>query len=592
MIYTNFFVIQIVSLFVQFLIDDCIFILLQWVLKYSKFKENKYDHHTKGGSDNMQAANYIVKALEDSGVDTIFGYPGGAVLPLYEALRKSKIKHYLSSHEQCATHSASGYARATGKTGVCLVTSGPGATNAITGIATAYADSIPLVVISGQVPTYAIGKDVFQEADIIGASEPFTKHNHLVQDANELPEVIRRAFHIAGTGRPGPVLIDIPSDIQKNMISSSAMSLGDLNIPGYKPVTYGHPKQIKKALHVLQTSRKPLIVVGGGIMRADACESLLSFVEKSGIPVAHTMMGKGAIAEDHPYALGMIGGHGHSRARKAIEEADAIMIIGARISNRAVIGLDLEHKDKSLIHIDVDPAEVGKNLNTHIPVVGDATKILEEMTKQLDQSKALKWFDQIEQVTYSKQYSSEAFTPIEIMEILDENISDNAIITTDVGQHQIWTARHLPVRGSRRFFTSGGLGTMGYGLPCAIGAAVAKGHKRQIVCITGDGSIQMNLSELGVAKGTNQPILFILLNNSRLGMVRELQDRAYGADSNFGVHLNNNPDFTLIAKAYNLIAHKVTNTNDLRSAIDAYNNKPEATLIECVLEPNLNTIWG
>lgn len=540
----------------------------------------------------MQAANYIVKCLEDHGVDTIFGYPGGAVLPLYEALRKSNIKHYLSSHEQCVVHSASGYARAKGKAGVCIVTSGPGATNALTGIATAYADSIPLVVISGQVPTYAIGKDVFQEADIIGASEPFTKHNFLIQDANELPEAIRRAFHIAETGRPGPVLIDIPSDVQNNMISSGSMKLKKLDIPGYKPVVDGHPKQIKKALHVLQTSRKPLIVVGGGIMRSDACESLLEFVEKSGMPVVHTMMGKGAIPEDHPYSLGMIGGHGHIEAREAIQEADAIMIIGARISNRAVIGLDLEHKNKSLIHIDVDPAEVGKNLNTHIPVVGDAARILKQMTEKLDQSKSIKWFDSLKIEDSMFVITHDQFNPVNIMKVIDSHLADNAIITTDVGQHQIWTARHLPVSGSRRFFTSGGLGTMGYGLPAAIGAAVAKGHKRQIVCFTGDGSIQMNLAELGIAKGTGHPILCILMNNSRLGMVKELQDKAYGSDSYFGIHLNNNPDFNMVAKAYGLSAHKVHTLDELEVALKAYNSNPEATMIECMIEPNLNTIWG
>jgi len=540
----------------------------------------------------MQAANYICKCLEDHGVDTIFGYPGGAVLPLYEALRKSNIKHYLSSHEQCVVHSASGYARAKGKAGVCIVTSGPGATNALTGIATAYSDSIPLVVISGQVPTFAIGKDVFQEADIIGASEPFTKHNFLVQNADELPEVMRRAFHIAQTGRPGPVLIDVPSDVQNNMISSGAMKLGPLNIPGYKPIFEGHPKQIKKAVHILQTSRKPLICVGGGIMRSDACEHLLEFVDKSGIPVVHTMMGKGAIPEDHPYALGMIGGHGHNLAKLAIQESDAILIVGARISNRAVIGLDLEHKDKSIIHIDVDPAEVGKNLTTHIPVVGDASRILSRMTEKLDQSKSIKWFDALKEEDTLCSIPEEQFNPVNIMKMIDDKIADNAIITTDVGQHQIWTARHLPVRGKRRFFTSGGLGTMGYGLPAAIGAAVAKGDKRQVVCITGDGSIQMTLAELGIARGTGQPILFILLNNSRLGMVKELQDKAYGSESYFGIHLDNNPDFYKIADAYGLKPYRTTTLDELETAMNSYNDSPEVTLIECIIQPNLNTIWG
>jgi len=540
----------------------------------------------------MQAANYICKCLEDHGVDTIFGYPGGAVLPLYEALRKSNIKHYLSSHEQCVVHSASGYARAKGKAGVCIVTSGPGATNALTGIATAYSDSIPLVVISGQVPTFAIGKDVFQEADIIGASEPFTKHNFLVQNADELPEVMRRAFHIAQTGRPGPVLIDVPSDVQNNMISSGAMKLGPLNIPGYKPIFEGHPKQIKKAVHILQTSRKPLICVGGGIMRSDACEHLLEFVDKSGIPVVHTMMGKGAIPEDHPYALGMIGGHGHNLAKLAIHESDAILIVGARISNRAVIGLDLEHKDKSIIHIDVDPAEVGKNLTTHIPVVGDASRILSRMTEKLDQSKSIKWFDALKEEDTLCSIPEEQFNPVNIMKMIDDKIADNAIITTDVGQHQIWTARHLPVRGKRRFFTSGGLGTMGYGLPAAIGAAVAKGDKRQVVCITGDGSIQMTLAELGIARGTGQPILFILLNNSRLGMVKELQDKAYGSESYFGIHLDNNPDFYKIADAYGLKPYRTTTLDELETAMNSYNDSPEVTLIECIIQPNLNTIWG
>lgn len=556
------------------------------------FKITKIDNSTKGGHDDMQAAKYIVKCLEDHGTKTIFGYPGGAVLPLYEALRTSGIEHRLASNEQCVVHAASGYARAKGKAGVCIVTSGPGATNALTGLATAYADSIPLIVISGQVPTYAIGKDVFQEADIIGASEPFTKHNFLVQDANELPEILHKAFHISQTGRPGPVLIDIPSDVQSNMISSHAMDIKKIDIPGYKPVYEGHPKQIKKAVHVLKTSRKPLICVGGGIMRSDACESLMAFVEKSGIPVVHTMMGKGAIPEDHEYALGMIGGHGHALARQAIQEADAIMIIGARISNRAVIGLDLEHKDKSIIHIDVDPAEVGKNLNTHIPVVGDAERILVQLTEKLDQSKSIKWFDGLKVEDSLADIPKDLFNPVNIMRVLDENLEDNAIITTDVGQHQIWTARHLPVRQKRRFFTSGGLGTMGYGLPAAIGAAVAKGDKRQVVCITGDGSIQMSLAELGIARGTGKPILFILLNNSRLGMVKELQDRAYGSDSYFGIHLENNPNFTAIAEAYGLKAYKAESIDEFSQALDDYKTSPGATLIECVIESNLNTIWG
>ncbi len=536
----------------------------------------------------LKASNAIVKCLEEEGIDIVFGYPGGAVVPIYESLRNSNIRHILVRHEQAAAHCASGFARTRGTTGVCIATSGPGATNLITGIATAYMDSIPLVIITGQVSTTAIGKDVFQEADILGATEPFTKHNYLVKNSKDIPKIFKEAFYIASTGRPGPVLIDIPLDIQGQNINFSYPD--KVNILGYKPTYVGHTGQIKRAIKKLKASKRPLICAGGGILCSKASDELKAFSEKAKIPVVHTLMGIGALSSDSNYYVGMVGSHGHSFSNKVVAKADLLMIIGARVGDRATAGFKLMNENLDIIHIDIDPAEVGKNVHTTIPVVGDAKNILNKFIEKIHSLDTDNWLNEIDSLkisSSSKHIGMKGFiNPKQALRKLSHMVSSDAIFTADVGQNQIWAARNLEITGDRKFFTSGGLGTMGYSLPAAIGSKLSAPH-REVICILGDGSFQMSLGELATLCESGLKVTVLLFNNNRLGMVRELQDIQVGKGKYFGVDFTANPDFMKIADSYGLMGIRISSNEELETAFKAALSSTKSYIIECMVDPNI-----
>ena len=537
----------------------------------------------------MKAAEAIVKCLINENVDTVFGYPGGHILEVYEALRKSKIRHVLVRQEQAAAHAASGYARVSGKVGVCITTSGPGATNLITGIATAYMDSIPLVAITGQVNSTKIGRDMFQEADITGATESFTKHSYLVKNENDLPRIIKEAFYIASTGRPGPVLIDIPSDIQAAEIEKLVIP-ETVNIRGYKPTIKGHVGQIKRAVKAISESKRPLIIAGGGVLLSHAEGELLSFVEKTGIPLVHTLMGKGSLPSNNRHYIGMIGNHGFSEANRAVAKADLLIIIGTRVADRAWGGIsDQTNEDVRIIHIDVDPAEIGKNVGTHIPLVGDARTILTQMLDRVDRVDTEEWLNELKSFKKDdiKRENTCSVNPKYAIETISRKLDDDAVIVADVGQNQIWAARHFEDKIGRRFLTSGGLGTMGYGLPAAVGAKIAA-PDRQVVAVVGDGGFQMSLYELGTISYNDLNIIIVLFNNSRLGMVRELQDRYYGKSN--AVDLDKNPDFIKLCDAYRIKGLRITNDSELEDAFEKAIQHKGPFLLECVVDPDERTI--
>lgn len=537
----------------------------------------------------MRAADAIIRCLQEEKVKVVFGYPGGAVLPLYEALRNSNIRHVLVRHEQAAAHSASGYARAVRDVGVAIATSGPGATNLITGIATAYMDSIPMVILTGQVRTNLMGRDVFQEVDITGATEPFTKHNYLVKDAQEIPRIMKEAFHIARTGRPGPVLIDLPVDIQNTEIDFQYPN--QVDILGYKPTVRGHIGQIKRALRKLKSAKKPLLCVGGGVIRANAEDELERFISKAKLPVVHTLMGTGALPSDHSYNFGMIGSHGFKAANQAVNIADLLVVIGARIADRATAGPGLFARNAKLVHIDIDPAEIGKNIGAFIPVVGDAKNILEQLTEGIDELNTSGWFAELESYRnkeLEKLIPSETVVnPKLALQALSKLLDEDAIITADVGQNQIWAARNLTFPKRRMFLTSGGFGTMGYSLPAAVGAKIAQ-PKRQVVAIVGDGGFQMSMSELGTIAQNNLDLIIILFNNCQLGMVWELQDRGYG--SSHGIALDGNPDFQMLAKSYGFKAYKVTDNDTFEQVVKNTFGESGVTVIECIVNPKESTL--
>lgn len=502
----------------------------------------------------MKLSDVLVRCLMEEQVDTVFGYPGAAILSVYESLRASSIHHVLVRQEQAAVHSASGYARTTGKVGVCIATSGPGATNLVTGIATAYMDSIPIVIFTGQVKSSLIGRDVFQEVDITGCTEPFIKHSYLLQNPKDFPRIVKEAFYIARTGRPGPVLIDLPMDFQDAQIDFSYPKKVD--IPGYKPTIKGHIGQIKRAIKLLLNSKRPLICTGGGVHLGQAKEELAYMIEKSHIPMVHTLMGTGTLDTYSLYNLGMIGSHGYYHANWALKHADTILFIGARIADRAVANAGILDEKANIIHIDIDPAEIGKMTAAHIPVVGDVKEVLRVMNELIKTSETKEWIETIlnhKKKTADIKYEH-SINPKTVIKTLSNLLDDEAIITADVGQNQFWTMRNMEIKGNRQILCSGGFGTMGYSLPACIGAAIGN-KSRKVVGVFGDGSFQMSFFELGTLVQEHVNPIMILFNNSGLGMVREIQRKLETKE--YGVGLPKNPDFAAIVRAYGIEAYRI-----------------------------------
>lgn len=538
-------------------------------------------------------AEILVKCLEKEGVEIIFGYPGGTVLEIFEALHKSKqIKTILVRQEQGAAHAANGYARTSGKIGVCLATSGPGATNLITGVATAYMDSIPLVIITGQVPSEMVGTDAFQEVDITGISEPITKYNYLVKDAQQLPRIIKEAFYLAGSGRPGPVLIDIPKDVSFSRVKYTECTSVDLR--GYKPNLVGHNRQIKQVLGQIKKAKRPLICAGGGVISANAREELLQLAEKLRIPVVNTMMGLGSIPRKHPLSLGMLGTYGLAQANLAVQSCDLFIALGMRFDDRVTGCVKKFAPQAKIIHIDIDSAEIDKNVRADVPLVGDLKIILGQIWEELGNDgksqerleEPLKaWWQEFEPEEEISA-KAEGLTPENVIETLNQSLPKDAIVTTDVGQHQMWAAQLLNVKEPRTFISSGGLGTMGYGIPSGIGALVAC-PQRTVVVITGDGSFQMGMSELGTCLEEDLPLKIIILNNQSLGMVKQLQDH-YCDGRHVAVHFKKAPDFQYLGRAYGALTLRVEKEEELSAKLEKFLQHPGLALLEVVISPSLN----
>ena len=510
----------------------------------------------------ISGAEIMVKCLEAEGVKVVFGYPGATICPFYDKLYDSSIKHVLVRQEQNAAHAASGYSRCSGLPGVCVATSGPGATNLITGIATAYADSVPMIAITGQVKSDLLGRDVFQEADITGACEPFVKHSYLVSDTADLPRIFKEAFHIASTGRKGPVLIDIPMDIQTNEIDSFEYP-ESVNIIGYKPNTRGHAVQVKRAVEAIKKSRRPLIVSGGGVLSSGVKLKFQAFADKTRIPVISTMMGIGVMPSDHEMYLGMLGTHGKPVANRALHDADLVIVCGARLGDRAVAAPDQMSENTTVIHIDIDPAEIGKNVKTEIPIVGDMKNVLNMLIDEIgDYVVPNQWQEAVKSWKKSFFRTPPKFDgfvePRALVAKLSSMLRSKAILVADVGQNQIWCANNFMIREGR-FLTTGGMGTMGYSIPASVGVKFAR-PDRDVVVVCGDGSFQMSMNELATIVGNNLAIKIIIMRNHRLGMVRELQDFNYHKRHSATI-LEGDPDFQKIAEAYG-IDHAEANSNE------------------------------
>ncbi len=537
----------------------------------------------------ITAAKAMVKCLEKEGIRTVFGYPGAAICPFYDALLDSDIRHVLVRQEQNGGHAANGYARITGKPAVCIATSGPGATNLITAIATAYMDSIPMVVITGQVNSDLLGRDVFQEADITGAAEPFVKHSYLVKQAADIPRIFKEAFHIAGTGRPGPVLIDIPMDVQNVMIDFEYPKT--ISIRSYNPSTKGHSGQIKKVLGAVNEASKPLICVGGGVFASRAQEALLAFSQKCNIPMVTTMMGISAVPADHPLLYGMIGSHGKKVANHALLTADLLILIGARVGDRAVSTPGILEKHTKIIHIDIDPAEIGKNMEVSIPLVGDADTILKQIVEKAEARSHTEWVAELDamrtSITPDFAERQQTVNPKAFIHLLSQKLDADAVVVADVGQNQIWAANYFNLSAGR-FMTSGGMGTMGYSLPAAMGAKLAAPH-RQVVAICGDGSFQMQMMELATLCQHDIPVKVIVMKNQRLGMVRELQTKGY-EDRQIAVDIEALPNLPLLAEAYGIRAQSVTSLQQASSAIDQMLSENTPYLLECIVDPAESTL--
>ncbi|MGX1899937.1 acetolactate synthase large subunit [Thermolongibacillus altinsuensis] len=511
----------------------------------------------------MSGADMLIEALKAEKVEVIFGYPGGAVLPIYDKLYNSGVFHVLTRHEQGAIHAAEGYARISGKPGVVIATSGPGATNIVTGLTDAMIDSIPLVVFTGQVASNVIGSDAFQEADVVGITMPITKHNYQVRDIHELPKIIKEAFHIATTGRPGPVLIDIPKDM--SVLEAEFDYDQEIELPGYQPTMKPNHLQIRKLVEAVSQAKKPVILAGAGVLHANASEELRTYAEQQNIPVVHTLLGLGGFPADHPLFLGMAGMHGTYTANMALYECDLLINIGARFDDRVTGNLKYFAPKATVAHIDIDPAEIGKNVPTKIPVVGDAKEALKQLIHQNGKPADTKaWLEQLNnwKKEYPLMYKQEPGTlkPQRLIEMIYEYTNGEAIVTTDVGQHQMWVAQYYKFKYPHRWVTSGGLGTMGFGLPAAIGAQLAD-PKATVVSIVGDGGFQMTLQELSVIQELNLPIKIVIVNNQSLGMVRQWQEIFYEKRYSHSL-IPNQPDFVRLAEAYGIKGLRATNEEE------------------------------
>ncbi|UUM30993.1 acetolactate synthase 3 large subunit [Vibrio japonicus] len=526
----------------------------------------------------LSGAEMVVQSLIEEDVEQIFGYPGGSVLDIYDALhaKTESIKHVLVRHEQAATHMADGYARSTGKPGVVLVCSGPGATNTITGIATAYMDSIPMIVISGNVPNSLIGNDAFQECDIVGVSRPIVKHSFLVKKAEDIPETVKKAFYIATTGRPGPVVIDLPKDVMNPEIKLPYEYPESISMRSYKPTTTGHKGQIKKGLKALLEAKKPVLYVGGGAVISQADEYLLKLAEALNLPVVSTLMGLGAFPGTHKNSLGMLGMHGTYEANMAMHHADLIFGVGVRFDDRTTNNLEKYCPDAKVMHIDIDPSSISKNVKADLPIVGSAEKVLESMVTLLEEQGAINdtealesWWQDIQvwrdRQCLSYETSPERIKPQQVIETLHRLTNGDAYVASDVGQHQMFAALYYPFNKPRRWINSGGLGTMGFGLPAGMGVKFAKPDE-EVVVITGDGSIQMNIQELSTAMQYDIPVKIINLNNRFLGMVKQWQDMIYqGRHSNS--YMSSVPDFAAIAEAYGHVGIRIETPDQLESGL-------------------------
>ena len=540
----------------------------------------------------MNGAQALIESLLREGVTQMFGYAGATICPAADALKEHpEIKYTLVRTEQNAGHMASGYARISGKVGVCMVTSGPGATNLITGIATAYLDSIPMVAITGQVPSYLLGRDIFQEVDITGAVAPFSKHSYLVKNANDIPRVVKEAFHIASTGRPGPVLIDIPIDVQEQHLKSFQYP-EQVDIRGYKPSVKGNDLQIKRVVDAIARSRQPLICAGGGVWLADARAELLELAESCAIPVVKTMMGLGLVPTDHPLNMGMIGAHGNHCANQALARADLLIMVGTRAADRAMVDPREIQRRMATIHIDVDPAEIGKNMQAAVPLVGDVKVILKQILERgAPVTDSAAWLEELKD--YRRAELNRVFPhrdgyvfPGTVMRKLGRKLDEDAIVCVDVGQNQIFACKYLPQKQGR-LLTSGGLGTMGYALPAAIGAKVAAPDKQTVV-VCGDGSFQMAMNELAAIRCADMDVKIVLFRNHLLGLVHQIQ-RAAPYHGPFGVALDGSPDFETIAAAYGIPSLLANDEEKLDEVVDQFLNTKGCCLLICEVHPDVGT---
>jgi acetolactate synthase-1/2/3 large subunit len=552
--------------------------------------------------EKLSGADMLIRALQDEGVDHVFGYPGGAVLHIYDAVfRQNKIQHVLVRHEQAATHMADGYARSTGRPGVVLVTSGPGATNAITGIATAYMDSIPMVVISGQVQSHLIGTDSFQETDMVGVSRPIVKHSYLVRTASEIPETIKKAFYIATSGRPGPVVVDIPKDV------TDPTNLFDYSYPetvtmrSYSPATRGHTGQIKKAIKLLAKCERPMIYAGGGVVQGDASSQLIALTRLLGFPITNTLMGLGAFPGTDKQFLGMLGMHGTFEANNAMHHSDLVFAIGARFDDRITNTVSKFCPYAEIIHLDIDPTSISKTVNADVPIVGPVDTVLDEMISLLEpevakrsekQQQMLKeWWEQIEGwrkqdcLAVIRDESEDIIKPQEAVQAVYKATDGKAYVTSDVGQHQMFAAQYYPFDEPRKWINSGGLGTMGFGLPAAMGVQVAFPDE-QVVCITGEGSIQMNIQELSTCSQYGLPIKIINVNNQSLGMVKQWQDMQYEGRHSHS-YMDSLPDFVKLVESYGHVGFKIESRDDLEPVLaEAMAIKNKLVFVDIMVDPS------